>query len=329
MSAYSLPEVKPTFTHLQTHNFDDIAAQTWGWNVQYNQLSRGLFLGDFKLLELPGVQLHYLSYDRAMHIQGQAPPGTIAFAVDFGSRGRIKYCGQEATSPGNLFLTHPAHKALSFVGAESQKLAVLVFSGEEFNNSGYIFHHQEVRHLLRENQALRAMPSRLVRLKRLIKDIFEVTAASPEVILELPQVEEMIIRELTEGVLSLICTEDRLIREKTSPGFRREAVTRALDYIEGNLGEPHSLEEICQAAGASCRTLFYGFQDIMGLSPKAYLKARRLNAIRRDLLQEKAAPGAVFDVASRWGFWHMGQFGRDYKTMFGELPSDTLKRTKS
>ena len=57
MSVYSLPEVKPTFTHLQTHNFDDIAAQTWGWNVQYNQLSRGLFLGNFKLLELPGVQL--------------------------------------------------------------------------------------------------------------------------------------------------------------------------------------------------------------------------------------------------------------------------------
>ena len=329
MSEYSLFAAKPTFTHLLTPDFDEIAAQTWGWCVQYNQLSRGLFHGDFKLLELPGAQLHYLSYNRAMHIQGQAPPGTIAFAVDFGSRGRIKYCGQETTSPDNLFLTHPAHEALSFVGAESQKLAVLVFSGEEFNDSGYIIYHKEVRHLLRENQAMQAMPSRLVRLKRLIKDIFEVMAASPKAVLAEHRVQEIVSRELTEAVLGLIGTEDRLVREKISPCFRRESVKRALDYIEGNLMEPLSLGEICQAAGASCRTLFYGFQDIMGLSPKAYLKARRLNAVRRELLRDEKAAGTIFDLASSWGFWHMGQFGRDYKAMFGELPSATLKRKKT
>ena len=87
MSAYSLLAVKPTFTHLLTGNFDDIATQSRGWNVQYNQLSQGLFHGGFRLLELPGVQLHNFSYDQAIHIQGHAPPGTIAFAVNFGSHG--------------------------------------------------------------------------------------------------------------------------------------------------------------------------------------------------------------------------------------------------
>ena len=103
MSAYSLPEVKPTFTHLQTDNFDDIATQTCGWNVQYNQLSRGLFHGDFRLLELPGMQLHYLSYDRVMHIQGHAPPGTIAFAVNFGSRGEYQVLRPGGNFPGKSF----------------------------------------------------------------------------------------------------------------------------------------------------------------------------------------------------------------------------------
>ena len=67
----------------------------------------------------------------------------------------------------------------------------------------------------------------------------------------------------------------------------------------------------------------------MGLSPKAYLKARRLNAVRRELLQDEAAVSTIFDMASSWGFWHMGQFGRDYKDMFGELPSETLKSKKT
>jgi len=30
-------------------------------------------------------------------------------------------------------------------------------------------------------------------------------------------------------------------------------------------------------------------------------------------------------VANAWGFWHMGQFARDYRRLFGELPSDTLR----
>ena len=49
----------------------------------------------------------------------------------------------------------------------------------------------------------------------------------------------------------------------------------------------------------------------------------RLNGVRRELRQGRAA---VQDVAARWGFWHMGQFSRDYKQQFGELPSVTLRR---
>jgi hypothetical protein len=33
----------------------------------------------------------------------------------------------------------------------------------------------------------------------------------------------------------------------------------------------------------------------------------------------------IADVANRHAFWHMGQFAKYYKTMFGELPSETLK----
>ena len=38
---------------------------------------------------------------------------------------------------------------------------------------------------------------------------------------------------------------------------------------------------------------------------------------------------SVTDAANRWGFWHMGDFAMNYRRMFDELPSDTLKRQDS
>jgi AraC family transcriptional regulator, ethanolamine operon transcriptional activator len=62
----------------------------------------------------------------------------------------------------------------------------------------------------------------------------------------------------------------------------------------------------------------------MGMSPKAYLKAKRLNAVRQDL--KRAEANAVAEIANRWGFWHTGNFAADYLRLFGELPSQTRSR---
>jgi AraC family ethanolamine operon transcriptional activator len=37
---------------------------------------------------------------------------------------------------------------------------------------------------------------------------------------------------------------------------------------------------------------------------------------------------SVAVVAANWGFWHPGQFAKDYKQLFGENPSETVKRTQ-
>jgi len=35
--------------------------------------------------------------------------------------------------------------------------------------------------------------------------------------------------------------------------------------------------------------------------------------------------GTFTEIARQHGFWHMGAFGADYKKLFAELPSETLK----
>jgi hypothetical protein len=86
-------------------------------------------------------------------------------------------------------------------------------------------------------------------------------------------------------------------------------VRRADDYLRAYLGEPLSLLELCRELGVSERTLHYAFQQVRGLSPMAYLRALRLNAVRQEL---KAAPDTakVQAIAQRWGFWHPGSSRR-------------------
>jgi len=62
------------------------------------------------------------------------------------------------------------------------------------------------------------------------------------------------------------------------------------------------------------------------MPPTVWLRNRRLNAVRRDLLAADPAQVTVAEVAMRWSFWHLGRFSQSYHGLFGEYPKATLKR---
>ena len=103
-------------------------------------------------------------------------------------------------------------------------------------------------------------------------------------------------------------------------------VRQAREYIEANLDQPVSLADITAAAGVHVTTLLKGFRQHYQISPIAYLKRQRLEAAHRKLLAAEPLTTSVTEVATQWGFFHLGRFARDYRQLFGELPSETLKR---
>lgn len=108
---------------------------------------------------------------------------------------------------------------------------------------------------------------------------------------------------------------------------RSEIVRRVRRFLDHQDGQPLALEDLARAAGVSGRTLHDAFKEQFGLSPKRFLRLRHLNAARRELLCADSGPVRVTDVATRLGIWELGRFARDYHTLFGELPSETLRRT--
>lgn len=104
---------------------------------------------------------------------------------------------------------------------------------------------------------------------------------------------------------------------------------KALDAILHSPTDYHSLSDLCHIAGVSARTLQYIFKEKLGVTPNAFVKSYKLNHIYNILKNKTGTNVFVSDIANQYGFWHMGQFAKDYKEMFGELPSDTLRKFKN
>jgi AraC-like DNA-binding protein len=102
-------------------------------------------------------------------------------------------------------------------------------------------------------------------------------------------------------------------------------VRRAVDYIEAYLDQPITVADLVEAAGVAGRTLFLHFKKFKGVPPMHYLRNARLRKVRQALL--RADPDAnVTDIAWRAGFTHMGRFSVEYRRLFGETPSQTLRQ---
>jgi AraC family ethanolamine operon transcriptional activator len=131
-------------------------------------------------------------------------------------------------------------------------------------------------------------------------------------------------KTLVEQVVSVLTAkENDLFREHPSFTSRGWILLKAREYIEKHEGSPVRLADVCQAVGVGHRAMQLAFAQGLGISPMKFLKLRRLHVARRRL--REASPDALLvkQAALRAGFTHMAQFARDYRELFGELPSET------
>jgi transcriptional regulator GlxA family with amidase domain len=133
-------------------------------------------------------------------------------------------------------------------------------------------------------------------------------------------IDEELVIQLLNAVLS-----DSGYNDRVNLSTRSRAITSAIEYIEDNRYDAITVRELCKNTETSIRTLDRAFGERFGLAPKAYIRNRRLTGAKKALTKSKGTDSVV-EIANGWGFWHMGQFARDYRRLFGELPSETLDR---
>jgi AraC family ethanolamine operon transcriptional activator len=85
--------------------------------------------------------------------------------------------------------------------------------------------------------------------------------------------------------------------------------------------------EISGALGVSARTLRVCCEEQLGMSATEYLRRRRMQLVHRALRNGDPDAARISAVARRYGFRSLGRFAANYRALFGELPSATLRRS--
>jgi AraC-like DNA-binding protein len=107
-----------------------------------------------------------------------------------------------------------------------------------------------------------------------------------------------------------------------------EIMDRFHDVVATAGGDVLPIPEVCAAVNVPQRTLYLCCRESLGLSPKAYLHLRRMHLARRMLIRPSAFTTTVTETAAHFGFWNFGRFSVQYRRLFGETPSQTLRSIK-
>jgi AraC-like DNA-binding protein len=107
---------------------------------------------------------------------------------------------------------------------------------------------------------------------------------------------------------------------------RARVMRRLEEAIMAQREEPLYMPELA-ALVASYWTLRDCCLEYLGMSPKRYLWLRRMHLARRALRIADAERTTVTEIATDYGFWELGRFSVAYRSLFGEAPSATLRRS--
>ena len=303
-------------------NFEELADIAVGWNADFHQLSAEeseseIFQAAFRSLLISDAYF-------GCHVEqrGSTPVGMRTFAIlEPSSPPMLWY--KHVVGPDNL-LVFPTHQEISVqsrpgfnVHTCSVPIAVLE---DFFAQVGNL----ELGKILPEREIVLHPPATVLdKIRILMRQASEIVKRSAELNCQTSLVN-LFENELLFAFLGALNAEqDRSYLFQRPPN---RTIGHLLEYIDSNIRQPLAIADLCRLANVSERTLRNYFERELGMTPKAYLVGKRLAGVHHELWQSKPTKALVSDVANEWGFWHMGQFAADYKKVFGELPSETLKR---
>ena len=293
-----------------------------GWDIDFRQLDQGPLSARVLSFGHPGIMVFRFEFNRSFHQLGQPPVGYRTFGLPDVESGVLRWNSAE-TKPGVL-INFNFEKMLDCVNAPGQFGAfVLCFSEQVlYDSCDELGFDANILEEIQRHRFWDPVEGQHDRLRETLKSL--VIVATQEGNEGLQRWHKVFNDDLPHVLLRMIAGESSQAK-LTIPKFRAAALNRALEVLSSYEQMPISVEALCKISGTSWATLQRAFKNEFQVTPKAYMKLRRLAAVQTELVRQ-GSTAVISDVAHQWGFWHMGSFAADYKKQFGELPSQTLLR---
>ena len=306
-----------------TRRFDDpdaYATGIRGASTRLMRLGRGEFRGQITRVDLESVWIQRLddNMSRLAHVVAWPQRRVLVFSMS--DLAPMRWGGAEA--PFDMayhFATgHEVHQHT----AGPTDFAAMSLPERVFEAAGASWPGADMR-LGDAGMTLRPNAAPFALLRRVHDAATRLARENPGLLAQ-EEVTRNIEQELTRLMLASLAGPQPDLDGSTLRQHR--AVMRRLDaYFEAVGDRPVYVVEACQALGVSARTLQRCCQEQVGMGPVRYLWHRRMHLARRDLLRRSAGQATVTAIATRHGFWELGRFATEYRRLFGESPSATLR----
>jgi AraC family ethanolamine operon transcriptional activator len=302
-------------------HFEELSAMQFGWEAEFTQLGPAERASRVTLVHSDNAGICHFEYNSKFDQRMYILPGYYSFGLLEPNTTRAMVQGNTAP-PGALIAFPPQQEAhgvsssgfhgngIHFKGTYLEAMAETVF------RTPLRFLVPKARIYSLTGPLLSRLQGALYKWQRMAEPSF------PNTVTMLAHREEALAIAVLNGL-----RHSADIHE--TPFVSSDKVVKlVLDYVHGEPTEEITAADMCTLADCSQSWLERSFKKRFGVTPKKYVKYLRLSRLRENLLNPDEVEGrTVIELASVYGFWHMGQLAADYRKVYGELPSDTLKRS--
>ena len=289
--------------------FDDFhlhGASAPEWEQRYVQLSPGQMRSALVETTVPGLHVFRKWMSERVAQQGCLPAGQICFALLQGTgAGQPWMQGRELTE--DLLFVLRGGQEFMLQRPPGMELLACSFDAEDFRRLCDARPWSAAASLLLNRSAVLAPSSVLLKLRRALLN----APLAPAIFAALTDVFEAAAgpaqRAGSASAAYIVAECHRLVAHRSD--------------------EPPDIEALCQRLRTSRRSLQNGFRQVADTTAVHYLRSLRLNAVRRRLLATTTSDLSISQAAGDAGFEHLGHFGTRYRELFGELPSQTFRKT--
>jgi AraC family ethanolamine operon transcriptional activator len=302
-------------------DYDAFSHAIKAWNLDFRQLDIGPLQADVFQFGTASSLFGHARFSRRFDQQGAAPSGFYTFAIFTQKSSPVVWHGQEISN--NTIVVYKPGSEIDCISRPGFEVFTLSYKEKYLNEICSKLGLPEIRVMVISSDNFECRLPDLAQCHNQLNQIIDAMNCHSYQIDNSGLMHNLNVNFPEQILLALAGSQPPLTIAK---GLRSRAIKRIKEHLSGAFNESVSLSQLCSIAGVSERTLQYTFKEHYGISPKKYLNNYRLNNVRRELWKSDPDLTRVNDIASLWGFWHMGQFAADYRKLFGELPSETLQR---
>ena len=292
-----------------------------GADVKTVVSSKGVFHAELQRIDLFRLWMQR-SDEVAPRVSHAAngPDRAPIFFLTRANQGSMHHSGMEVT-PLDIVVYSPAASHYHWTSGPSS-WGSMSLSQDDLASVGYAIAGRELAMPV-STRLLRPTPAKMARLATLHASVGTLVKSTPGVLAG--EVAHALENALLHAMIG--CLDEGPQSEMTSGDRRHRAILgRFEEFLANNRDRPLYLAEICAAVGTSERTLRLSCQKHLGMGPIHYLWLRRMYLTHRALLLADHTAATVTEIAMNHGFWELGRFAVEYRRVFAESPSETLKR---